>query len=330
MSVLAIAGIALASFFAMNQGASNSAAEMSAAYGAGLRTKKQALLLILIFNFAGAVLAGGAVIKTVGKGIAPEKVFIDNLLLVLIVLGTSGLCVFAANIFRVPIATTHATVAAVAGVGLYYHSLNVAKILEIVQWWLITPIASLFITFVLGRYFYIRLLNFIASIGTEEQVTRIMALLVTFSGCYVAFTTGANNSANSMGPIVAANLVPLQTAQAMAGVLMGVGALMFGGRILDAVGKEITDICSTRAVLLECVGATIILVASLRGIPVSLNEIVTSGIIGFGCASHGIRFTGTKNNVRRIALTWVSTPFVACLVSYSIISISALFFHSLK
>ena len=133
-----------------------------------------------------------------------------------------------------------------------------------------------------------------------------------------------------MGPIVAANLVELQTAQVMAGVLMGVGALMFGGRILDAVGKEITDICSTRAVLLEIVGATIILVASIKGIPVSLNEIITSGIIGFSCAAHGVRFTGNKNNVRRIALTWVSTPFVACFISYSLLSLSALFFHSLR
>lgn len=330
MSLMALAGIGLAAFFAMNQGASNSAAEMSAAYGAGLRSKKQALFLILIFNFLGAVLAGGAVIKTVGKDIAPDAVFVKNVALVLIVLGTSGLCVFVTNLFRVPIATTHATVAAVAGVGLYYHSLNVEKIMEIVTWWVVTPIASLAITFILGRFFYIRLLNFVASLGDEEKVTKVMAMLVTLSGCYVAFTTGANNSANSMGPIVAANLLELQTSQVMAGVLMGVGALMFGGRILDAVGKEITDICSTRAVLLEIVGATIILVASLRGIPVSLNEIVTSGIIGFSCASHGIVFTGQKNNVRRIALTWVSTPFVACFISYSLLSLSALFFHSLR
>lgn len=330
MNLMALAGIALASFFAMNQGASNSAAEMSAAYGAGLRTKKQALLLILVFNFAGAVLAGGAVIKTVGKGIAPEKVFIDNVVLVLLVLATAGICVFTANLFRVPIATTHATVAAVAGVGIYYHALNMHKIFEIVTWWVVTPIASLIITFILGRFLYIRLLSFVASIGTEEQVTKIMAALVTLSGCYVAFTTGANNSANSMGPVVAANLVEVQTSQVMAGVLMGVGALMFGGRILDAVGKEITDICSTRAVLLEVVGASIILVASLRGIPVSLNEIVTSGIIGFSCASHGIRFTGRKNNVRRIALTWISTPFISCLISYSLLSLSALFIHSLR
>lgn len=327
MSTLAVAGILTAAFFAMNQGASNSAAEMSAAYGAGLRSKKQALLLILVFNFAGAVLAGGAVIKTVGKGIAPEAVFVNNVHLVLVVLLVAGLCVFCANLLRVPIATTHATVAAVAGVGLYYHSLAWNKILEIVMWWLITPIASLFITFVLGRFFYIQLLNFISSMGSEEKVTRIMALLVTASGCYVAFTTGANNSANSMGPIVAANLVELQNAQVMAGVLMGVGALLFGGRILDAVGKEITTICPTRAVLLETVGATIILVASVKGIPVSLNEIVTSGIIGFSCASHGIRFTGKKNNVRRIALTWISTPFVACTISYCVISLTSRIFR---
>jgi PiT family inorganic phosphate transporter/sulfate permease len=77
----------------------------------------------------------------------------------------------------------------------------------------------------------------------------------------------------------------------MAGVAMGVGAILFGGRVLESVGKEITEICILRAISVEFTGAAIILIASLSGVPVSLAEIVTAGIIGFSLAQQGFSAT---------------------------------------
>ena len=55
-------------------GANNSASEMGAAYGAGIRTKRQALAIIAVFAFLGAWTAGVPVIRTLGGGLVPAEV----------------------------------------------------------------------------------------------------------------------------------------------------------------------------------------------------------------------------------------------------------------
>src|SRR3990167_7140548 len=100
-----IFAVILAIFLAMNIGANNSAAEMGAAYGAGVRSKKEALALIAIFATLGAVTAGGNVIRTLSKGLVPEAIFKGNLELVFIVIMVTTIFIFIANLSRVPIAT---------------------------------------------------------------------------------------------------------------------------------------------------------------------------------------------------------------------------------
>ena len=113
-----------------------------------------------------------------------------------------------------------------------------------------------------------------------------------------------------------ANIVSPFTGAIIAGMGMSIGALLFGGRILDAVGKGITDIGIVRAIFVETIGATLILVASIFGIPVSLNETVTSGIIALSCASRGFRKTARNEHVIRIAFFWLVAPFLAVWMSY--------------
>ena len=107
----------------------------------------------------------------------------------------------------------------------------------------------------------------------------------------------------------------------IAGVAMGVGAILFGGRVLETVGKEITEICIIRAISVEFTGASIILAASFYGIPVSIAEIITSGIIGFSCAQHGFGVTAKNRHVMRIAFFWFVIPFVAIGLSYALSSL---------
>ncbi|MCZ7363092.1 MAG: inorganic phosphate transporter, partial [Candidatus Methanoperedens sp.] len=72
MEITIIIAFLVAVFMGINIGGNNAAAAMGAAYGAKARTKYQAVVLIGIFSFLGAVLSGGEVIKTLGKGILPS------------------------------------------------------------------------------------------------------------------------------------------------------------------------------------------------------------------------------------------------------------------
>jgi PiT family inorganic phosphate transporter/sulfate permease len=148
-----------------------------------------------------------------------------------------------------------------------------------------------------------------------------LTLFLTVSGCFVAFSAGANNSANAVGPLVGMGLINSHSGAILAGVAMGAGAILLGGRVLETVGKEITEICILRAISVEFTGATLLLTASLFGIPVSLAEIITSGIIGFSCAQQGFTVTAQNRHVARIAFFWFVVPFVAIGLSYMLSSI---------
>ena len=84
------------------------------------------------------------------------------------------------------------------------------------------------------------------------------------------------------------------------------------GRVLETVGTQITDIYMLKAVTVEFDGATIITTASVFGIPDSLAEIVTSGIIGFSCANQGFTATARNNHVCHIAFFLVFSSLFRC------------------
>ena len=243
MDLVLISSIVLAAFLALNIGANNSAASMATAYGAGVRSKRQAVIIIAIFAILGAVIAGAPVVNTLGKGLVPSEVLSSHIGLVLIIFIIASIFITWANVTKVPIATTHAIVCAIVGVGLYSSALNTNKFLEIILWWVITPVVALVINYLVAKHLYFRTLQLLTQKYSERSINRILSVLITFSGTFVAFSAGANNSANAVGPLVGLGLLGSYQGALLAGVAMGVGAILFGGRVLDTVGKEITEIC---------------------------------------------------------------------------------------
>ena len=294
---------------------------MATAYGAGIRTKREATFLIAFFALLGAVIAGAPVVNTVGKGIVPGAVLSSHLGLVLIVFVIAIIAISWANVARVPVATTHAIVCAIAGVGIYADALNGRKFLEIIVWWVVGPFVALTINYLIGRFLYFRTLSFLTNRYSEKNINRILTIMITISGSFLAFSAGANNSANAVGPLVGIGLLNSTTGAILAGVAMGIGAIILGGRLLESVGKEITEICILRAVSVEFTGATFILIASFYGIPISIAEIVASGIIGFSFAQQGFSMTAKNRHVVRIAFFWIFVPIMAIGISYMLSSL---------
>jgi len=321
LSIFIIIAVVLSVFLALNIGANNAAASMATSYGAGVRTKKQAVILIAIFALLGAIIAGAPVVNTMGKGIVPSEVLANNAGLILIVLLIAIVFISWANIAKIPIATTHAIVCAIAGIGLYANSLNTDKLISIVIWWIAAPIVAFLINYMIARFFYFKIIHYLATNFAENRVNALLTIFITFTGIFIAFSGGANNAANAVGPLVGLGILTSTKGAIIAGVAMGVGAILLGGRVLETVGKEITEICIIRAISVEFTGASIILAASFYGIPVSIAEIITSGIIGFSCAQHGFGVTAQNRHVMRIAFFWFVIPFVAIALSYALSSL---------
>ncbi|MDO8727523.1 MAG: inorganic phosphate transporter [Candidatus Methanoperedens sp.] len=315
----------VAIFMGLNIGGNNAAAAMGAAYGAKVRTKNQAVLLIGVFSLLGAVLSGGAVIKTLGNGIlAPGTILLTG---AIVAVAASGITVFLANLLRIPISTSQAAVGSVVGIGIFYGSstINLPLLGYIVSWWVVTPILAWLLAYILGKYFYTDILLWLADHSkSEASIKKFLYLMLTISGCYVAYSAGANNAANAVGPFVGAGLIDPFWGSVLGGITIGFGALIMGGRVLDTVGKEITELCIIRATFVEFTSAIIVHVASILGVPVSLGEIVSAGIIGIGCANSGMHIVRGEV-VKKILIAWLISPLLAGVVALALMNLIQVF-----
>jgi len=291
---------------------------MGPAYGAGVRTRRQLLVLIGVFCTAGAILAGQRVMHNVGSELISGKGLAANPGAALAVILSAASLVALANLLRVPISTAHVVVGAVMGLGLFYGTANLPLAGEMVIWWLATPAAALASCYLLGRLVLPRVVRLFGALRSEQAVQRVMAWALLLSGCWMAFSAGSNSLAKAMGPAVGAGVFSPSTGALFGGLGMAFGALLFGGRLLQTVGKEITRVCPVCAILVEIVSASIIFVASRFGMPVSLTEIVTCSVIGFSLAANGLRGTAGNRHVRRILVLWPAAPATAAAIAFAL------------
>ncbi|MDH5736773.1 MAG: inorganic phosphate transporter [Gammaproteobacteria bacterium] len=154
--ILLILAVLFGFFMAWGVGANDVANAMGTSVGAKAITIKQAILIAMIFEFAGAYLAGGEVTSTIRKGI------VDSALLAqtpdLLVFGmmasllAAGVWLFIATTFGWPVSTTHSIVGAIIGfaaVGISIDAVKWGKVLEIVSSWVVSPIMAGSLSFML-------------------------------------------------------------------------------------------------------------------------------------------------------------------------------------
>jgi sulfate permease len=306
---------------AISIGANNSAAEMGPAFGAGVRTRRQAVAIIGVFCAAGAVLAGHRVMATVGQDLIGKGTLSAVPGAGLVVVAAALALIGLANVLRLPLATSHAVVGAVVGFGLFAGKVNFPVVGGVLAWWVVTPLASLGISYLAGRTLYPRLRAALQSRPDERRAQRLLALAVTGSSCWLSFSAGSNSLAKAMGPAVGAGVLTPHAAAIAGGLAMAAGAVLFGGRMMQAVGREITRICPLCAFLIEVISATIVFAASRHGMPVSLAEIVTCSVIGFGCAADGVRGTAGNVHVRRMMVLWPAAPLLSAAAAFALSAI---------
>lgn len=141
------AGIGL--FMAWGIGANDVANAMGTSVGSGALKLKHAIIIAAIFEFSGAVLAGGQVTATVRKGIVDASVFTDSpdLLVygMLASLLAAGTWLLVASRYGWPVSTTHSIVGAIVGfaaVGIDVSAVRWGVIASIVASWVVSPLIA--------------------------------------------------------------------------------------------------------------------------------------------------------------------------------------------
>jgi PiT family inorganic phosphate transporter len=145
-------------FMAWGIGANDVANAMATSVGSKALTIKQAILVAAVFEFAGAVLAGGAVTSTIRKGIVDADLLSGSP--ELLVYGMLAALLAAATWLLIaskngwPVSTTHSIVGAIVGfaaVGIGIDAVKWGKVGTIVMSWVVSPVTAGFIAYLIYR-----------------------------------------------------------------------------------------------------------------------------------------------------------------------------------
>jgi len=190
------------------------------------------------------------------------------------------------------------------------------------------------ITLIIVSIISLFLLRKIKARGLEDYntVERIFGKLQVITACYVAFSHGANDVANAIGPVAGVIGIAEKgslglTAEipiwllALGGIGIAVGCITWGRRVMKTVGGKITALNHTRGFSVEFAAATTVLFASKLGLPISTSHTVVGAVIGVGLA-RGLAAIDTTI-IKKIIKSWILTVPVAA-------STSALIFIILK
>ncbi|XEC94764.1 anion permease [Paenibacillus tarimensis] len=302
-------------FFAMNIGASGTAASMGAAYGGGaIKRRWIALLLAAVSVMLGAYFGGGEVVKTISEGIIPSDILTVELTITII--AAACLTLFVSNMMAIPLSTSEVTVGSVIGVGVAYNQLFMGKILMIMSVWIILPFLAFIISYLLGKG--VEPIERILQKRNSKRLTFLLTLLLILTGCYEAFSAGMNNVANAVGPLVGADLISTSTAIIWGGLFVALGALFLGGRVLETNAKKITKLTLLKSSVVSFTSGTLVVVASLFGIPVPLTQATTMAILGIGTVNEG-RAVWKTDIVKKVIKVWIISPVSSLVVSYTMV-----------
>jgi len=155
---------------------------------------------------------------------------------------------------------------------------------------------------------------------STEHIFKFLQVITAF---YVAFAHGANDVANAVGPLAAvvsilnSGSVEMKVQMplwilTMGGTCIVIGLLIWGMRVMETVGKKITEITPSRGFSAEFAAATVVLICSKMGLPISTTHTLVGSVIGVGLA-RGLASLNLAI-IKKIVVSWFATiPFTAVL-----------------
>ena len=267
-----------------------------------------ALSIASVSEFVGPFLFGVVVAKT----IADQVVQSDVLTLTVIMSALLGAIVW--NLitwyFGIPGSSSHALLGGLVGavwmgVGLDAIKWNgIGKVL-------IALFASPLIGFLIG-FLVTRIIYFVAQSATP-RINDFFKKAQFFTAVALALSHGANDAQKAMGIIVLSLVIGgyLPAFQVptwvivLSAAVMALGASLGGWRLIRTLGARIYKIRPLHSFSTQLASASVVLAASLFGVPVSTSQVVSSAIIGVGSSE---RVSKVRWSVaEEIVMAWLIT-----------------------
>lgn len=165
-----------------------------------------------------------------------------------------------------------------------------------------------------------------------RTVEKIFIYLQIVTACFMAFAHGSNDVANAIGPLSAiVNVLkgnPIAHVESiptwllfLGGMGIVIGLATWGWRVIETVGKKITELTPSRGFAAGFASATTIVLASKLGLPISTTHVLVGAVLGVGFA----RGIGSINLdiIKDIVISWIVTVPAGAILS-------VLFFYILR
>ena len=165
----------------------------------------------------------------------------------------------------------------------------------------------------------------------SEDIFRYLQIMTAF---YIAFAHGSNDVANAVGPLAAVVSILNEGSVAMkvempawilglggGGIVLGL--FVWGAKVMKTVGEKLTELTPSRGFCAEFAAATVVLICSQMGLPISTTHTLVGSIIGVGLA-RGLP-TLNVSIIKTIFISWIATlPFTAILamIFYKVLLVS--------
>jgi PiT family inorganic phosphate transporter len=168
------------------------------------------------------------------------------------------------------------------------------------------------------------------------SVEKVFTPMMLFTACAMAFAHGSNDVANGIGPLAAVVSIVQsggEVAQKAAlpiwvlllgGAAIVVGLATMGYRVMKTIGTKITELTPSRGYCATLAAATIVVLASRTGLPVSTTHIAVGAVIGVGLA-RGVGAIDLRV-IGGIVLSWIITlPIGGVLAAFFFFTLKGIF-----
>lgn len=197
----------------------------------------------------------------------------------------------------------------------------------------VSTMETIWIIFVIATAAYLvsfAIVNIMSRNDIDKTTMKIFSWLQIFTASAFAFSHGANDIANAIGPF-AAILDVLKTgeinakapvpliAMATFGISLVFGLWFLGKEVIKTVGTRLTQILPMTGFAAELGASTVILMATKMGIPISSTHILVGAVLGIGVLNKNANWKLMKP----IAMAWIVTLPISA-------GSSAIFFFILK
>jgi inorganic phosphate transporter, PiT family len=316
MSTELIIVIVLALIFDFLNGmrdASNIVATMISSRAFSPRT---ALTMTAIAEFLGPFLFGVVVARTIGDEIVRSDV------LSLAAIGSALVGAILWNLitwyFGIPGSSSHALIGGIAGAVFISAGLEALKfegLSKVLIALVVSPLIGFFLGFLMTRliYFLVR--------GASPRINNFFKRSQLFTALAMAFSHGTNDAQKTMGIIslslVIGGILPSFQVPfwvvAVSAAAIAIGTSLGGWRLIRTLGGKFYKIRPLHSFSTQLTSASVILSASLIGVPVSTSQVVSSAIIGVGSSERASKVRWSV--AEEIVTAWLITIPASALLA---------------